>query len=72
MFATVIILFFPGYQGGEMLYGLSNDVGYPLKHPSSQATRSHSGKAKSYETMLPMKRVKNNKNNLYQQTNLGL
>ena len=52
-----------------MLYawcvGLAEDVAYPLKHtPSSQATRSHPGNAKSYElkalneTMLPMKRKK--------------
>ena len=37
---------------------------HPLKPPSSQATRSHPGKAKSYEpktlneTMLPMRRKK--------------
>ena len=52
-----------------MLYtrcvGLAEDVAYPLKPPSSQATRSHPGKAKSYEskalneTMMPMKRKKN-------------
>ena len=51
-----------------MLYvqgvGLTWDVAYPLKPPSSQATRSHPGKAKSYEpkalneTMLPMKKKK--------------
>ena len=51
-----------------MLYarcvGLANDVAYVLKPPSSQATRSHPGKAKSYEpralneTMLSMKRKK--------------
>ena len=44
--------------------GLAKDVAYPLKPPSSQATRSHQGKAKTYEpkalneTMLPMKRKK--------------
>ena len=48
-----------------MLYarcvGLAEDVAYPLNSPSSQATRSHPGKAKSYEpkalneTLLPMK-----------------
>ena len=36
-----------------MLYaqcvGLAEDVVYPLKPPSSQATRSHPGKAKCYE-----------------------
>ena len=42
----------------------SEDVAYPLNPPSSQATRSHPGKAKSYEPtalnekMLPMKRKK--------------
>ena len=45
-----------------MLYarcvGLAKDVAYPLKPPSSQGTRSHPGKAKSYETMLPMRRKK--------------
>ena len=51
-----------------MLYarrvGLVEDVAYPLNPPSSQETRSHPGKAKSYEpkalneTMLPMKRKK--------------
>ena len=51
-----------------MLYarcvGLAEDVAYPLKPPSSQATRSHPVKAKSYEQkalneiMLPMKRKK--------------
>ena len=51
-----------------MLYarcvGLVEDVVYPLKPPFSQATRSHPGKAKSYEpkamneTMLPMRRKK--------------
>ena len=45
--------------------GLAEDIAYPLKTPSSQATRSHPGKAKNYEpkalneTMLPMKRKKN-------------
>ena len=29
--------------------GLAKDVAYPLKPPSSQTTRSHPGKAKSYE-----------------------
>ena len=44
--------------------GLAKDVAYTLKPPSSQATRSYLGKAKSYEpkalneTMLPMKRKK--------------
>ena len=44
--------------------GLAKDVGYPLKPPSSQATRSHPGKPRSYEpkvlhgTMLPMRRKK--------------
>ena len=36
-----------------MLYarcvGLAEDASYPLNPPSSQATRSHSGKAKSFE-----------------------
>ena len=53
-----------------MLYAprmrLAEDVAYPLKStkPSSQATRSHSRKAKSYEpkalneTMLPMRKKK--------------
>ena len=51
-----------------MLYaqcvGLKKDVAYPLKTPSSQATRSHPGKARSYEPkalneiMLPMRRKK--------------
>ena len=51
-----------------MLYarcvGLAKDVAYPLKPSSSQATRPHLGKAKSYEpealneTMLPMRRKK--------------
>ena len=51
-----------------MLYtrgmGLAKEVVYPLNLPSSQATRSHPGKAKSYEakalneTMLPMRRKK--------------
>ena len=51
-----------------MLYaqcvGLAKDVVYPLIPLSSQATRSHPGKAKSYEpktlnvTMLPMRRKK--------------
>ena len=51
-----------------MLYAqrleLAEDVAYPLKPLSSQATRSYPGKAKSYEpkalneTMLPMKRKK--------------
>ena len=49
-----------------MLYargvGLAKDVAYPLKPLSSQATRSHPGKAKSYEpkalnkTILPKRR----------------
>ena len=52
-------------QGEEMLYaqhvGLAKDQAYPLKPPSSQVTRLHPGKAKSYEpktlneTMLHMK-----------------
>ena len=51
-----------------MLYaqgvGLAEDAAYPINPPSSQATRSHPGKAKSYEpkalneTMLSMKRKK--------------
>ena len=51
-----------------MLYvqgvGLTWDVAYPLKPPSSQATRSHPGKAKRFEpkalneTMLPIRRKK--------------
>ena len=51
-----------------MLYAqhmrLDEDVAYPLKILSSQAIKSHPGKAKSYEpkalneTMLPMKRKK--------------
>ena len=51
-----------------MLYvqcvGLAEDVAYPLKPLSSQATRSHPGKAKTYEpkalneTMLPAVRKK--------------
>ena len=51
-----------------MLYarsvGLARYVAYPLKLISSQVTRSHQGKARSYEpkalneTMLPMKRKK--------------
>ena len=55
-------------QGEEMHYawgvGLANDVGYPLKPPSFQATRLYPGKAKIYdpkalsETMLPMRRKK--------------
>ena len=55
-------------QREEMFYaqrvGLAEDVAYPLKPPSSQATRLHPGKAKNYEpkalsqTMLPKKRKK--------------
>ena len=51
-----------------MLYvqgvGLTWDVAYPLKPPSSQATRLHPGKAKNYkpkalnETILSMRRKK--------------
>ena len=51
-----------------MLYargvGLAKNVVYPLKPPSSQAIKSHAGKAKNYEpkvlneTMLPIKRKK--------------
>ena len=51
-----------------MLYtrcvGLAKNVTYPLKPPSSQATRSHSVKGKIYEpkaldeTMLPMRTKK--------------
>ena len=51
-----------------MLYaqsvGLAKNAAYPLKPPSSQATRSHSGKARNYgpkalnETMLLMRRKK--------------
>ena len=41
------------WRGEEMLYalcvGLAKNVVYPLKPPSSHATRSHSGKAKRYE-----------------------
>ena len=55
------------YQGGEMLYarclGLTKDVACPLKLPSSQATKSHLGKAKKYERKalnetMPMRRKK--------------
>ena len=44
--------------------GLAKNVAYSLTHPSSQATKLHPGKAKSYElkalneTMLPMRRKK--------------
>ena len=51
-----------------MLYAwcgrLVKDVTYPLKHPSSQATRSYPEKAKSYEpkalneAMLPLRKKK--------------
>ena len=45
-----------------MLYAwgveLAKDVAYPLKSPSSQATRTHPWKARSYETMLSMGRKK--------------
>ena len=51
-----------------MLYaqhvGLAKDQAYPLKPPSSQVTRLHPGKVKSYEpkalneTMLSMRRKK--------------
>ena len=44
-----------------MLYvqgvGLTWDVAYPLKPPSSQATRLHPGKAKSYEPKAPNKTI---------------
>ena len=62
------IFFFVRYQRGEMLYArgvrLAKDAAKPLKPSSSQATRSHSGKARSYElkalneTMLRMRRNK--------------
>ena len=44
--------------------GLAKNVAYPIKLPSSQTTRSHPGKTKSYEskapneTMLPLRRKK--------------
>ena len=48
MFVQFLFHFFFRNQGGEMLMHIVWDL-HPLKPPSSQATRSHPGKARSYE-----------------------
>ena len=56
-----------------MLYarcmGLAEDVAYPLNPPPSQATRSHSGKAKSYE---PIHLLKAGKQLIKKENEMGI